>query len=164
MLKKETQKVGSSIKNKLIILMMVVAVPFMVMVLYLIYALHNYSNAYDRIVSNMTVANSYNLNFKEEMDESLYKLVVGSVTFESIGEDESLQDPYLLISELRSEFNNLMSITGDAESRAWLQIVLRDIDTLEDKVDDIKANLETANSYDMNIEMLNNNIYIIDFY
>ena len=161
MLKKETQKVGSSIKNKLIILMMVVAVPFMVMVLYLIYALHNYSNAYDRIVSNMTVANSYNLNFKEEMDESLYKLVVGSVTFESIGEDESLQDPYLLISELRSEFNNLMSITGDAESRAWLQIVLRDIDTLEDKVDDIKANLETANSYDMNIEMLNNNIYIM---
>ena len=78
MLKKETQKVGSSIKNKLIILMMVVAVPFMVMVLYLIYALHNYSNAYDRIVSNMTVANSYNLNFKEEMDESLY----GSLTVE----------------------------------------------------------------------------------
>lgn len=161
MLKKETQKVSSSIKNKLITLMMVVAVPFMVMVIYLIYALHNYSNAYDRVVSNMTVANSYNLNFKEEMDESLYKLVVGSVTFESIGEDDSLQDPYLLISELRSEFNNLMSITTDAESRAWLQIVLRDINTLEDKVDDIKANLEAENSYDMNIEMLNNNIYIM---
>ncbi len=161
MSKKEPQKVRSSIKNKLIILMIVVAVPFMVMVVYLIYALHNYSNAYDRIVSSMTVANSYNLNFKEEMDESLYKLVVGYVTFENIGEDESLRDPYLLLSELRDECRNLMSITTDGESRAWLQILLRDIDALEDKVDDIRSNLETENSYDMNIEMLNNNIYIM---
>lgn len=161
MLKKETQKVRSSIKNKLILLMMVVAVPFMVMVVYLIYALHNYSDAYDRIVSSMTVANSYNLNFKEEMDESLYKLVVGSVTFDNIGEDESLQDPYLLLSELRDECRKLMSITTDGESRAWLQILLRDIDTLEDKVDDIRSNLNIENSYDKNIEMLNNNIYIM---
>lgn len=161
MLRKESQKAKSSIKNKLIMLMMMVAVPFMVMVIYLIYALHNYSNAYDRIVSNMTVANSYNLNFKEEMDESLYKLVVGSVTFETIGEDGSLQDPYLLLSELRSEFRNLMSITTDGESRVWLQILMRDIDTLEDKVDDIRENLEAENSYDLNIEMLDNNIYIM---
>lgn len=161
MLRKESKKVKSSIKNKLIMLMMVVAVPFMVMVIYLIYALYNYSNAYDRIVSNMTVANSYNLNFKEEMDESLYKLVVGSVTFETIGEDESLHDPYLLLSESRNEFLNLMTITTDGESRAWLQILMRDMDTLEDKVDEIKANLEVENSYDENIEMLNNNIYIM---
>ncbi len=161
MLRKYTQRAGFSIKNKLIMLMMVVAVPFTVMIVYLIYALHNYSSAYDRIVSNMTVANSYNLNFKEEMDESLYKLVVGSVTFETIGEDNSLQDPYQLIAELRSEFRNLMSITTDGESRAWLQILMRDIDTLEDRVDDIRDNLETENSYDLNIEMLDNNIYIM---
>ena len=61
-----------------------VAVPFLIMVIYLIYALHSYSNAYKAIVNNMTVANNYNLNFKEEMDESLYKLVVGSVTFETV--------------------------------------------------------------------------------
>lgn len=161
MLGKESGKIHSSIKNKLISLMMVVAVPFMVMVIYLIYALHNYSNAYDRIVSNMTVANGYNLNFKEEMDESLYKLVVGSVTFETIGGDDTLQDPYLLIAELRSEFSDLMRITTDGDSRVRLQILMRDIDTLEDKVDDIRDNLEAENSYDLNIEMLDNNIYIM---
>lgn len=154
-------KVKYSIKYKLSVLAAVTVVPFLTMVIYLIYALHNYSSAYDTIVSNMTVANNYNLNFKEEMDESLYKLVVGAVTFESIGDDESLQDPYYLINELRDEFNNLMSITTDGESRAWLQILLRNIDTLEDRVDDIRANLETKNSYDMNIEMLDNNIYIM---
>lgn len=154
-------KVKYSIKYKLILFSVVVAVPLIVMVLYLIYALHNYSGAYDAIVGNMTVANNYNLNFKEEMDESLYKLVVGSVTFDTVGDDKSLVDPYVLLKELRSEFYNLMSITTDDESRARLQILLRNIDTLEDRVDDIRVNLETNVSYDTNIEMLDNNIYIL---
>ena len=139
----------------------VVAVPFLVMVIYLLYALRGYSSAYDTIVSNMTVANNYNLNFKEEMDESLYKLVVGAVTFESIRQDDTLQDPYELINELRGEFTRLMTITTDGESRAWLQILMRNADTLQDRVDDIKENLDAEKSYDLNIEMLDNNIYIL---
>lgn len=149
------------VKNKLIMLSAVVAVPFLIMVVYLLYALHNYSAAYDRIVSSMTVANNYNLNFKEEMDESLYKLVVGAATFETIKDDDSLEDPYMLIGELRDDFNDLMRITTDAESRSWLQILLRNIDTLEDKVGDISGNLGKEDSYDTNIEMLDNNIYIM---
>ena len=54
-----------------------------------------------------------------------------------------------------------MRSTTDGESRAWLQILMRNIDTLEDRVDDIRTNLEAENSYDMNIEMLDNNIYIM---
>lgn len=157
----QSGEIKYSIKYKLSALSAVIVVPFLTMVIYLIYALHNYSAAYDTIVSNMTVANNYNLNFKEEMDESLYKLVVGAVTFESIGDDDSLKDPYYLIGELRNEFGNLMRITTDMESRAWLQILMRNLDTLEDRVDDIRTNLETKNSYDMNIEMLDNNIYIM---
>lgn len=151
----------NSIKKKLIILSAVVAIPFLLMVIYLIYALHNYSQAYDAIVSNLTVANNYNLNFKEEMDESLYKLVVGSTTFESIGEDESLKDPYEQLDELESEFQNLLKITADKESRVWLQILLRNVDTLRDRVDDIRMNMEKDGSYDTNIEMLESDIYIL---
>ncbi len=156
----QSGKVKYSIKNKLIMLSAVV-VPFLVMVIYLLYALRGYSSAYDTIVSNMTVANNYNLNFKEEMDESLYKLVVGAVTFESIRQDDTLQDPYELINELRGEFTRLMTITTDGESRAWLQILMRNADTLQDRVDDIKENLDAEKSYDLNIEMLDNNIYIL---
>ena len=156
-----SDRVRYSIKNKLFMLSATVAVPFLIMVIYLIYALHSYSNAYKAIVNNMTVAKNYNLNFKEEMDDSLYKLVVGSVTFETVGEEEGLQNPYGMIEDLRSEFGKLMRITTDGESRAWLQILMRNIDTLEDRVDDIRTNLEAENSYDMNIEMLDNNIYIM---
>ena len=157
----QSAKVKYSIKYKLILLSVMVAVPFLAMVLYLLYALHNYSSAYDAIVGNMTVANNYNMNFKEEMDESLYKLVVGSVTFDTVGNDGSLVDPYEHLDELRGEFNNLMSITTDDESRVRLQILLRNIDTLEDRVDDVRTNLETDVGYDTNIEMLDNNIYVL---
>lgn len=150
-----------SIKYKLILLSMAVGIPFLVMSLYLIYALHSYSGAYEAIVDNLTVANNYNLNFKEEMDESLYKLVVGAVTFDTVGSDGSLVDPYVLLHELRNEFGNLMSITTDGESRVRLQILLRNIDTLEDRVDDIRMNLEADVGYDTNIVMLEDNIYIL---
>ena len=157
----QTVNIKYSIKYKLILLSMSVGIPFLVMSLYLIYALHNYSGAYESIVDNLTVANNYNLNFKEEMDESLYKLVVGAVTFDTVGSDGSLVDPYVLLRELRNEFGNLMSITTDGESLVRLQILLRNIDTLEDRVDDIRMNLEADVGYDTNIVMLEDDIYIL---
>ena len=150
-----------SLKNKLMMLNLVTVLPFVAITIYLIFSLRNYSNAYDEIVSNMTIANSYNLNFKEEMDESLYKLVVGAVTFANISDDATLEDPYKVIGDLRQDFGVLMRITTDKDSKSWLQRLLRNIDTLEDRVDDIKYNLEDGGHYDENIEMLDNNIYIL---
>lgn len=150
-----------SIRNKMLLMATVLALPFLCMTVYLIFSINNYSEAYDRIVSNMTVANNYNINFKEEMDESLYKLVVGYTSFDRIGEDPSLEDPYQLIYQMKDAFQNLMEITGDKTSRSWLMSLLRNMDTLENRVDDIKDNLEAGDTYDVNIEMLDNNIYIL---
>ena len=153
--------IAYSLRNKLIALVVVAVAPLLILTIYVIVALQNYSTAYDEIVSNMTVANSYNLNFKEELDESIYKLVVGTVTFETIEQDESLKSPYTLIDELRNDFGELVNITTDKESRRWLLSLLRNISTLRDRIDDIKQNLDEGNQYDENIEMLDNNIYIL---
>lgn len=150
-----------SIKYKILLLLSMAMVPFLIMVVYLLFSMQNYSRAYDNIVSNMTIANNYNLNFKEEMDESLYKLVVGYVTFDNIAEEETLKDPYILIGELRSEFTELKDITTGTESRLWLESLLRNIDTLEKRVDDIVQNVQQGELYDENIEELDNNIYIL---
>lgn len=149
------------LKNKLIILVLVAMVPILYVAIYLIMALLNYSRAYDQIVSSMTVANNYNINFKEEMDESLYKLVVSNVTFDTIEEDGTFKDPYKLIEELRAGSNNLLAMTTDRDSRIWLQSLLRSIDTLEDRVNDIKLNKEADGQYEESIDMLNNDIYIL---
>ena len=146
------------LKNKLILLVVSAIVPLLMISVYLIFALLNYSSAYDEIVGNMTVANNYNLDFKEEMDESIYKIVAGSATFDNISEDSSIKDPYVLISELQNEFKKLERITTDRESRVWLQSLLRNIDTLRDRIDDIRVNLEIGKAYDENMEMLDNNM------
>lgn len=157
----KTEKIKYPLKNKLIVLVLVAMVPVLYVAIYLILALVNYSRAYDQIVNSMLLANAYNINFKEEMDESLYKLVVSNVTFGTIEEDGTLKDPYKLIDALRTESNHLLGMTTDRESRVWLQSLLRNVDTLEDRVDDIKANQEAEGQYDKNIDMLYNDIYIL---
>lgn len=150
-----------SIRNKILMLSAAATLPFLALSVVLLLSMTNYSRAYDKIVSNLTIANNYNLNFKEEMDESLYKLVVGYVEYENIHKDETLKDPYLLIHELRDDFARLMDITNDPESRVWLESLRRNIDTLEKRVDDVLENVRIGGRYDENIEKLDNNIYIL---
>ena len=150
-----------SINHKLTLLVAAAMLPFLCVAAYLLYALLSYGNAYDRVVRNMTMANSYNLSFKEEMDEDLYKIVVSGTTFDEIPGSDSLEDPYALLDELQGDFRELESITTDATSRRWLQNLLRNIDTLRERVDDIRLNLQESGHYDENIEMLDNNIYIL---
>lgn len=148
-------------KKKILTLAAVVTLPFILLVMYLLASMASYSNTYSEIVSNMTVANNYNLNFKEEMDESLYKLVVGYVTLDNIESDKSLKNPYDLIEELRSEFTRLTAITTESESKLWLESLLRNINALEKRVDDIVDSIDAGGRYSENIEMLDNNIYIL---
>lgn len=150
-----------SINHKLTLLVAAAMLPFLCVAAYLLYALLSYGNAYDRVVRNMTMANSYNLSFKEEMDENLYKIVVSGTTFDEIPGSDSLEDPYELLDELQGDFRELESITTDATSRRWLQNLLRNIDTLRERVDDIRLNLQESGHYNENIEMLDNNIYIL---
>lgn len=157
----EEVKVKFPLRNKIFTLVLVASVPFLAVLIYVLIAFMNYSNAYGIIVSNMAIANNYNFNFKEEMDESIYKLAAESITFETIDEDPTLKEPYKLIEELRQEGSELMKITVDSESRRWLQSMLRNLDTLEVRVTDIKHNLDEGGHYEENMEMLDNNIYIL---
>lgn len=150
-----------TINRKILMLAAAIVLPFIIMVVVLLVSMVKYSQIYDQIVSNMTIANNYNLNFKEEMDESLYKLVVGYVDFENISEDGTLKDPYVLIEELRGEFTTLRDFTTETESRVWLESLLRNMDTLEKRVDDILENIRIGGRYDENIQELDNNIYIL---
>ena len=150
-----------TLRNKLAAIVLVVAIPFLLLFFYLLLSMRNYSKAYDTIVSNITMANNYNLNFKEEIDESIYRMVARDLKLNDIKEDPDIQNPYDIIAQLRHACDELMAITEDNESRIWLQKTIRNTNTLQDRVDDICANLEEGNKYDINIEMLDNNIYIL---
>ena len=83
------------------------------------------------------------------------------MTREKIESDKSLKNPYVLIEELRSEFTRLTAITTESESKLWLESLLRNINALEKRVDDIVDSIDAGGRYSENIEMLDNNIYIL---
>ncbi len=157
----EKPPIHSSIRNKILMLSAAIVIPFLVLTVVLLICLSSYRRQYQAIVNNIAVANAYNLNFKEEMDESLYKLVVGYINYDEIGTDPSLKDPYQMIRELKTEFTKLKDVTTEPDSRWWLESLLRNIDTLEKRVDDIFFNIRIGGRYDENIRELDNNIYIL---
>jgi len=148
-----------SFKSKLVSLAFIAMVPLLIISIYLLVSLRSYSQAYDSIVSNMTVANSYSMNFKESMDESTYKHVASSEAFDVLGANDT--NPYDFIHDLRRNFTKLERITTDSQSRAWLQTLLRNLDTLEERASDINANIIAGGKYDENIAMLDSDIYIL---
>ncbi len=106
--------------KKILTLSAVIVLPFLVLSAVLLVSMSGYRRSYEEIVRNIAVANDYNLNFKEEMDESLYKLVVGYIDYEHIGDDPSLQDPYQMIGELKTEFTKLRDVTtGRRAGGGW---------------------------------------------
>lgn len=149
------------LRLKLSLVSAVIVIPMIVLSVYQIAALHNYSTAYDTIVRRITSANNYNLNFKEEMDESMYKLVVEAETFEGIDENSDLENPYRLIEAARDNFTNLQKITSSRESLAWIKRILLNLDTLKDRINEIRDNLKQTGHYEENIEMLESDIYIL---
>lgn len=149
------------LRVKLILVASIVIIPMIILSVYQITALHNYSNAYDTIVRRITVANTYNLNFKEEMDESMYKIVAEAETFVSIDQNSDLKNPYMLIESARLNFTNLEAITTSRESLSWIKRILLNLDTLEDRINEIRANLEETGLYEENMAMLESDIYIL---
>ncbi len=149
------------LRLKLFMVAAVIIIPMIILSIYQIAALHNYSTAYDTIVRRITSANNYNLNFKEEMDESMYKIVVEAETFESIDINNDLMNPYQLIEDARENFTNLQEITSSRESLDWIKRILLNLDTLQDRINGIRDNLKQTGHYEENIEMLESDIYIL---
>ena len=149
------------LRLKFFLVATVIIIPMIILSVFQIIALHKYSTAYDAIVRRITSANNYNLNFKEEMDESMYKIVVEAETFASIDDNNDLKNPYRLIEDARINFMNLRKITSSRDSLDWIQRILLNLDTLKDRINEISDNLKLTGHYEDNIEMLESDIYIL---
>jgi len=149
------------LRLKLSMVAAVIIIPMIILSVYQITALHTYSTAYDTIVRRITSANNYNLNFKNEMDESMYKIVVEAETFESIDENSDLKNPYTLVEDARVNFTNLREITSSRQSLDWINRILLNLDTLEARINEIRDNLKQPGHYEKNIEMLESDVYIL---
>lgn len=68
-----------TLKMRLSLLLFVIAIPLMGMILEILKMVRDYSDSYNGIMSNLKVANEYNITFKEDMEYSMYRVMIGLI-------------------------------------------------------------------------------------
>ena len=148
----------SFLKQRLNMLLLVCLIPLTIMIVYLLLLMNRFSSRYDGIVSNITMANAYNLTFKEDMDYLMYIIVVNSERAEELVDTEQ---PYVMIEEAREDFRQLYDKADADYARNCLNGILKSLNSLEDRVEEIENDALVSGSYDENMERLDMNIRIL---
>lgn len=151
-------KKGSTLKKKLHMLMLLCLVPLTVMTVYLLSLVSRFSERYDFIVENITMANAYNINLKEDIDYVMYIIVVNS---ERADELVDTQRVHVVIDEAREVFQGLYEAADADYAKNQLNRILKSLNTLEDRVEEIERDAHVTGAYDRNIERLDLDIRVL---
>ncbi len=149
---------NSTLKKRLNMLLAVCLIPLAAIVIYLLIMLNRFSGRYDLIVENITKANAYNIDFKEDMDYVMYIIVVNSERAEELVDTEQ---PHEMIKEAREVFQNLYEEADTDYAQKNLKRILKTLNTLEDRVEEIEADALVSGTYDLNMERLDLNIRVL---
>ena len=147
-----------SLKNRLYLLLLICVIPLTVMITYLLFMINNVSSKYDHIVEKITKANAYNIGFKEDIDYVMYIIVVNSERAEELVDT---QKPQKMIKEAREVFGELAEDADSAYAKQRLSRILKSLDTLEKRVQEIEEDALVSGSYETNMESLDLNIRVL---
>ncbi|MBR6403880.1 MAG: sensor histidine kinase [Eubacterium sp.] len=152
------KKKNSKIQSKLITYIWICVIPLIGLFAFAVARLYGYYQEYDLLVRNITSANEYNMNFKDSMDEMMYRIIIGSANWTDPEKKLEGEDPKALISEVIVHFEELRGKTTEQNVKSDLNALIKLLGILDERVDDILKNVEEGGHYDENMEMLDMNI------
>lgn len=163
-------KKNISLKKRLVMLSTLIIIPLMIMVISVLAILQNFTESYSQIVTNIMEANDYNLTFQEEMNYTVYRVVIGSASLEELkkgdiveGKDPRyatiVKNPYKMISSARKHFEIMSEHASGIDSVLQIRGIFSCLNTLENVLGKIEDNLGKASSYSTNIAMWENDIH-----
>ncbi len=150
------------LEKRLNLMTFIIIIPLAVLVIYLMATVAKFCNAYTQSITNITQANSVTANLREDVDYSMYRIVIGMRTYQSIHELmeedrpygwEQIKDPHQTISDARKTYRQLLKRTPEGANRTRINWLLHCLDQLEQRVDEIEDNLPHG-MYDKNMEIL----------
>ena len=127
-------------------------IPLIILCSIAIIRMYGFYQDYDLLVRNITSANEYNMSFKESMDEMMYRIIIGSANWTNADEKLENDDPKALIAEAKEHFEELREKTTEDNVRADLTALIKLLEILDERVDDILINVEEGGHYDENME------------
>ena len=154
-----------SLNERLGLIAVSALVPLTILVFYLMYVLNMSNHAFDQITNSVTYANSYESEFKERLDYSMYLAVIrgepvseleeGKVTVNGI----KIVNPYTYIGELKAACDEMADIATVNANKTRSMRIKRTLNSLEKWIRQIDDNLMESGKYTENMEMLDNNVY-----
>ena len=160
-MKKERTVRYRSIRSRLHILIVIVMVPLFAIALYATVSLSRVYRNYDQTVQNITTVNSYNVVFEETMNSDMYYIIVESYNWDTLKNEEDSKNPYYLIEDMRTHFEQLRRDNTDPEITNDIDSILRVLGNLKKRVDTIISNVEEGGHYDENMTILKNDINVM---
>ncbi len=159
-----------SLRKRLTVLTCSILVPLCILVLSLTFMLLSYGQKYDSVVNNISVVNRYNTTFKDCVDYTAYRMVIGGKTADELVaakdprdqyEGQRIQDPKELIGNARTDFQYLLTVTKDQKNARRIRWILKCLNTLDDSINKMEKQVKLSGYYADNMNILINGIYII---
>ena len=150
-----------NLRRRLLAMYAVIILPLMIISVFLMYELNVFCRSYDAIVRNVTKANRYSLEFKNEFDSVMYQMVARSLTKGEVGSVLGMQDPDELITDAEEAFRSLRNTTNSDQAKDKIASIEKLLSTLRKRMDDINDSIDSEGSYDENLERLDTDIRIL---
>lgn len=147
----------TSLRGRLNQMVAACVIPFLVITCYLIVMMYQFSVRYDRTVQNITTANEYNLTLKENVDYTMYIIVVNSEHAEELVD---VEEPERLVSEALEDFETLYSQAEENTSLYTLKRIIQSLQTLQQSNAEVTEDARQSGSYDRNMERLDLDIRV----
>lgn len=142
-----------SLRTKLKLFMSIMLIPMVSLVIGLIVRFSTYTDRYAPIVKDITIANEFDMHFKEEVDYTMYRIAIGSESFE----DSEIE---VILNQTKRYLKQLKTGTSLESNRKQVTMAQRNLSLLEKKIYQIKENCEETGHYDENMSILDNDIYV----
>ncbi|MCR5626826.1 MAG: histidine kinase [Lachnospiraceae bacterium] len=150
-----------TLSKMLFTLSLVFFIPFVLITGYLLYNLNRFFVSYDNIVQNITRANEYNITFKENMDSVVYQMIARSMNKYEVEVNLDMKSPDTLIDEAEASFEKLKNYPSSDLALGRINSILKLMETLRKRVDDIDETVKMSGYYDENMSRLDTDIRII---
>lgn len=150
-----------NLRRRLAVMYAALILPLAVITCILMYELNVFCRSYDAIVQNVTRANAYNLEFKNDFDMAVYQMIARSSTKEEVGSVAGMSNPDDMISDAEAAFSGLRRSTKSDQAKQRISSIEKLLSTLRKRMNDINDSIDSDGSYDENMERLDSDIRIL---
>lgn len=133
---------------------LLIMIPVLGFVVFSFFNMMNSSHRYDALISSVSEASKFSLDFQKDFDYETYLVIVGNKTPEESDWDE-------LLTEASDVVRELTLVTDNEKNLKTLETVSKYLTNLTTYKDRIVANLDEGNLYEENMQIWENDVQIV---